>query len=178
MLGMKIKRVNQSQINQIALSLSDGTRMTGRCCICGRKVFSSHSIYCLRCFEFVRCMNQRGVHPVAVKRILRHVHQNGFVCEYTGIELDMKNPKSGWYFEFDHRIPGDDKTVTLTFALFNEMKSVLALNELKTFVKSLADFWQTGAPVKKIRLRYWQQRGPHLKMILLNLARILKKGKV
>src|SRR5260370_1226784 len=42
-------------------------KLTGKCCICGRTVYSDHSIYCLRCFQFSRRMNQSGIHAKTVK---------------------------------------------------------------------------------------------------------------
>ena len=150
-------------------------KLTGKCVICGRKVYSKNSCYCLRCFEFVRRMDQRGVHAVAVKHILNHVHQNGFICEYTGIRLNMINPKSPLYYEFDHLVPGDGRKMRLTCALFNELKGVLSLKEFWNINGQLTDYHRQGKKIKMIKLAYWTKRGPHLKAILLNLARVLKK---
>ena len=50
----------------------------------------------------------------------------GFVCFYTGMTLDMKNPKNPWYCVFDHWIPGDDRRIVLTSFLINDMKTELS----------------------------------------------------
>ena len=135
-------------------------KLTGLCCICGRRVYSKHSIYCLRCFEFSRTMDQRGLHADAVKAIWEFVRKNGYVCYYTGIKLDMTNPKSPWYFVFDHRIPGDDTSVVLTFALLNEMKSDMTDKEFKFNVHQLDRCFTTGAKFRKRKLVHWQRLRP------------------
>ena len=152
--------MSQSQIDQIALSLNAGRRMTGRCCICAHKVFSSHSIYCRRCYLFSRRMNQRGLHADAVKSIWKYVRKHGYVCYYTGIKLDMTDPTSPWYYVFDHRIPGDDRTVVLTFALLNEMKSDQTDKEFYYNVRQLFKNKYEGCKFRKKRLGHWQRFGP------------------
>jgi hypothetical protein len=153
-----------SQVDRIALEVSGPRKMTGRCCICGHKVFSGHSIYCRRCHLFSRGMNQRGLHADAVRSIWKFVRKYGYVCYYTGIPLNLKDPKSPWYYEFDHMIPGDDRKIVLTCTLINEMKTVMTEREFKNIVLQLAKHWLTGAKIEKIRLAYWEKRGPHEKL--------------
>ncbi|MDE1920913.1 MAG: hypothetical protein KGJ09_08305 [Candidatus Omnitrophica bacterium] len=147
----------------IILKLAGPGRPKDRCCICGRKVYSKHSIYCLRCFHFCRRMNQRGLHAGAVKAIWEWVRKHGYVCYYTGWALDLTNPKSPYYFEFDHFIPGDNRKIVLTCAVINEMKSVLAFKEWQNLVNQLSRHWRTGAKMKKISFKFWPSRGPHEK---------------
>jgi hypothetical protein len=135
-------------------------KLTGKCCICGRSVYSDHSCYCLRCFQFSRRMDQRGIHAKSVKAIWEFVRKNGYVCYYTGMALDMENFKSPWYFSFDHRIPGDDTTVVLTCALVNEMKSDMTDDEFYYYVHQLDKNKRTGAKIRKKKLVYWERLHP------------------
>lgn len=132
-------------------------RSVKKCTICSRPVYSDHSIYCYRCYKFSRCMNQRGIHAVAVKNIWEHVRRHGYVCYYTGTPLNMTDPKSPWYFVFDHMIPGDDPSVVLTFALYNEMKSDLAIEEFRYYTRQLVKNEETGARIIKKKLIYWDR---------------------
>ena len=102
-----------------------------KCDLCGKRTISPKSNHCRRCAHFTYCMNQRRIHKDAVKRIEDHVRRNGFVCEYTVIKLNLTDPKDPFYFSFDHMIPGDDRTVKLTFALLNEMKSDMTFEEFE-----------------------------------------------
>ena len=72
----------------------------------------------------------------------------------------MKNPKSAWYYTFDHRIPGDDTSVVLTFALLNEMKSDLTDKEFKFNVHQLDKCFTTGAKFIKRKLSHWERLRP------------------
>ncbi len=135
-------------------------KLTGKCCICGRKVFSDHSIYCRGCYLFSRRMDQRGIHAQAVKAIWKFVRKYGYVCYYTGMALVMDNPKSQWYFSFDHRIPGDNTTVVLTCALVNEMKSDMTDKEFRYYVHQLDRCFRTGAKIRKRKLIYWERLRP------------------
>jgi hypothetical protein len=100
-------------------------------------------------------MNQRGIHAVAVKNIWEHVRRNGYVCYYTGTPLNMTDPRSPWYFVFDHMIPGDDTSVVLTFALYNEMKSDMTQKEFSYNVRQINNALQFGAKIRKKRITHW-----------------------
>ena len=126
-----------------------------KCNICGRPVFSSNSDHCVRCARFVRCMDQRGIHTDAVKKILAHVRRHGFVCSYTKLKLDMENPQSPFYFVFDHMVPGDEKSAVLTFALLNEMKSDMTFKEFKYYLRQLFLNIFQHKKIRKKKLVYW-----------------------
>jgi len=83
------------------------------------------------------------------------VRRNGFVCQYTGIKLNMTDPKDPFYFSFDHMIPGDGRTVKLTFALLNEMKSDMTFEEFEYYILQFAKFFTTGNTIIKKKLKYW-----------------------
>ena len=126
-----------------------------KCIICGKPVVSPNSNHCRRCAEFARHMDQRGIHAVAVKKIWAHVKRHGFVCYYTKTPLDMTNPQSPFYFVFDHMIPGDDTSVVLTFALYNEMKSDLTQKEFSYYVRQINNSLQFGTMIRKKKITHW-----------------------
>ena len=72
----------------------------------------------------------------------------------------MENFKSPWYYTFDHRIPADDKTVVLTCALVNEMKSDMTQDEFEDTVCQMADHFRKGTPVVLKPFVYWDRIYP------------------
>ncbi|MDE2009285.1 MAG: hypothetical protein KGJ09_04310 [Candidatus Omnitrophica bacterium] len=133
-----------------------------KCVLCGRPTFSPKSPHCRRCAHFTDCMNNRQIHKDAVKRIEGHVRRNGFVCEYTGKKLNLTDPKDPFYFSFDHMIPGDDKSVRLTFTLLNEMKSDMTFEEFKYYIRQFARFFDTGKEIIKRKLKFWVRLAPKI----------------
>ncbi len=136
-----------------------------RCVICGKRVFSNNSDHCKRCALFLRCMDQRGIPAFAAQKIVDHVKHNGFVCQYTKTKLNLTDPKSPFYFVFDHQIPGDDTTIVLTFALLNEMKSDMSWKEFKYYLRQIINNILLGTPIRKKKLVYW------VRLLHLNAAR-------
>ena len=136
-----------------------------KCDICGKPVFSNNSDHCRRCAVFVRCMDQRGIHADAAKKIKAHLKRHGFVCQYTRRKLNLTNPQSPFYFVFDHQIPGDERTVVLTFALLNEMKSDMTWKEFKYYLRQLYNNIFFGTPIIEKKLVYWAR------LLALNSAR-------
>ncbi|MDE1921103.1 MAG: hypothetical protein KGJ09_07620 [Candidatus Omnitrophica bacterium] len=133
-----------------------------RCCLCTRwPVYTARAKYCLRCRKFMYCMKNRRINGEAAERIKAWVrHCRGFFCFYTGVELNLEDPADPYYFEFDHFVPGDRRRMNLTCTLFNEIKSDLLLQELKRYVHQLEMHWTTGAPVKKMKLKFWFRLTP------------------
>ncbi len=131
-----------------------------KCVLCGKPTFSPKSDHCRRCARFTDSMNNRQIHKDNVKEIEDHVRRNGFVCQYTGIKLNMTDPKSPLYYVFDHMIPGDNRKIVLTFALLNEMKSDLTPEEFRYYVLQFAKFFTTGAKSIPKRLKYWFRFAP------------------
>jgi len=126
-----------------------------KCDLCGKRTFSPKSNHCRRCAHFTKSMNQRQIHKDAVKEIEDHVRHRGFVCQYTGVKLNLTNPQDPFYFSFDHMIPGDGLTVKLTFVLLNEMKSDMTFQEFEYFILQFAKFFTTGQKIIKKKLKYW-----------------------
>ena len=126
-----------------------------KCRNCGKPVYAPGAIYCYGCHVFAYSMKNRHIDNDAAKKIWKHVHHDGFVCEYTQTRLNMTDYKDPFYYEFDHTIPGNRHKVALTFSLLNEMKSEMTLNEFKYYVGQFACFFRTGAKIKKIKLSRW-----------------------
>jgi hypothetical protein len=79
------------------------------------------------------------------------------VCYYTGIKLNLDNPKNPWYLVFDHCTPQDSRKVVITSFLINDMKSDLTENEFWYMISQLANFKRVGTKIKKIRLSHWSR---------------------
>jgi hypothetical protein len=81
---------------------------------------------------------------------------DAFVCAYTGVPLDEKNPKSPWYLNFDHVIPGKKGDLAVCCALANDMKSDMTADEFTAVIRAFAVYRKTGVfPKEAIDLKYW-----------------------
>ena len=73
-----------------------------------------------------------------------HTHEaarkrNGaFRCHYTGVELNLDDPKHVRYREWEHATPDDENSVVLATALVNRMKCYLNADEFRVMVAELA----------------------------------------
>ena len=126
-----------------------------KCCMCGRPVFTDRSRYCLVCSRFAFRMKARQFPPWVVKKIWEYVRKYGYVCYYTGMPLDMTDPKSPWFCVFDHWAPHDLSKIVITSALINDMKSDLSEEEFWYYVRALANFRRNHIPVRKRKLTFW-----------------------
>jgi hypothetical protein len=82
--------------------------------------------------------------------------------------LEMDDIKSPWYGVFDHLIPLDPRTIVLTFALVNDMKTALSVGEFWYYIRQLANYKRYHLKVKKKKPRYWSRltiRELHLKSL-------------
>ena len=127
-----------------------------KCPLCGRPVSRKHFTYCPACSLFVWRLHGSHLSPQAKQSILDYVHKHGFVCFYTGMSLDLKNPENPWYCVFDHWIPGNDRRVVLTSFLINDMKTELSAAEFWYSIEQLYNFKKNGFKIKKKRLKYWK----------------------
>jgi len=138
---------------------------TSRCDICGEPSFP-HSIYCPRCRRFVFWGgHDHGPRVKALKMAWDPVLK-GFVCYYTGVLLNLTNPKSPWYATFDHRIPGDDMTQVMAASWVNAMKTAMSEKEFWAVIKEFARFLTEGGDFDRnvTKLRYWN-RTPVARMV-------------
>jgi hypothetical protein len=131
-------------------------KMTGKCCICGKPVFSPRSIYCRPHSHFSARMSDERFSPKTREALWKYVRKHGFTCFYTGQEgLDVFDKSSPYFLEFDHVIPGDPRRIVITSAWFNEMKGDLSIREFKRSNVQLYNYWTKGIKIKKMNFRYW-----------------------
>jgi len=131
-------------------------KMTGKCDLCGKKVFSVKSIYCRDCSHFCARMTNERFPPEACERLKNEVRKHrGFYCHYTQQKLNVFKVSDPYFLEFDHVVPGDPRTIVTTSAWFNEIKGDMMLKELKGSVFQLYNFWTKGIKIKKRKFRYW-----------------------
>jgi len=133
---------------------------SGCCALCGKRVFVYNAKYCPRCAKFVARLHSKGLPPETIEETLEYVRQKHFTCFYSGIQLDLDDPKSPWYCVLDHWIPQDPGKIVLTCDLFNVMKSDLSEKEFWYYVLQLADYIEKGRPVRKMKLAYFWRLCP------------------
>jgi hypothetical protein len=133
-----------------------------KCCVCGRPVFSPKSNHCFGCHQIALHMAKNNIHGKVAEEIWEHVRRWGHVCFYTKLRLDMTNPRSPFYFVFDHMVPGDGRKIVLTFALLNEMKSDMIPQEFWYYILQLDECFKTGKKIRKIKLSRWYRLTPPL----------------
>ena len=100
-------------------------------------------------------MKARQYPPKVIKAIWAYVKKYGYVCYYTGMVLDMLDPKSPWFCVFDHWVPHDPRKIVITSALINGMKTDLAEEEFWSIIRALANFRRNHIPVRKRKLAFW-----------------------
>jgi len=130
-----------------------------KCCnFCTRQpVFDIRSKYCLTCLQQLHRLKKRRIPREAIKALRDYVRKHGWVCYYTGMDLDMINQHSPWYCVFDHWIPRDDRKIVITSALINTMKADLSEKEFWCIIRMLADFKRHGKEIRKIKLAFWNR---------------------
>ncbi len=82
-------------------------------------------------------MKARQYPPKVVKKIWKYVKKYGYVCYYTGMALDMEDPRSPWFCVFDHWAPHNPRKIVITSALINGMKTDLAEEEFWWIINAL-----------------------------------------
>ena len=142
----------------VASEASFEVKTSGRshaCGLCGKHIHVYNATYCPRCAKFVARLHSKQLPRETIEDTLAYIRKKGFRCFYTGIELDLDNPKSPWYCVLDHWIPQDPGRIVLTCDLFNVMKSDLSESEFWYYVLEFADYKEKHKPVRKKKLAYW-----------------------
>ena len=102
-----------------------------------------------------------------------------FICFYTGLILEENDRSDPWYLSFDHRIPGDIKTLVVCARWVNDMKGTFSDTEFRAvsieldrshkarepFNMAVCDFkyWKGPADQKPRKLPGWAfQRVPNI----------------
>ena len=131
-----------------------------KCCICGKPLWSRKSVYCFDCAVLAYRMDCKNFSPEAIEGVWGYIRKHGKKCYYTGMLLELRDPKSPWYLVFDHWIPGDGRKVVITSSLFNDMKSDLSENEFWYYIKQLDNYKRKHTRIRKRKLVYWYRLHP------------------
>ncbi|MBM4250321.1 MAG: hypothetical protein FJ149_13085 [Euryarchaeota archaeon] len=83
-----------------------------------------------------------------------------FICLYTGVELDDKDPKSPWYLAFDHGTPGKKGDLAVAALWIAIMKEDLEREEFKRVVREQAGVFKTGKVFHKgvAEFKHWKRK--------------------
>jgi hypothetical protein len=74
---------------------------------------------------------------------------DGFLCDYTGIKLDLTGRYGPWHISLDHRTPGDENSQVVAALWVNRMKTFLTEAQFWAVIHSLTGHIRTGAPFDK-----------------------------
>jgi hypothetical protein len=112
------------------------------CVICGHEPYPG-SQYCATCRHFIYCRDEFFARVLALKASWDPVLQ-AFICRYTGVPLDVADPKSPWYLAFDHLVPGQKGNIAACAFWVNEMKYYLTEAQFRAVIHSLAEHFRHG----------------------------------
>jgi len=117
------------------------------CIICGNPPIK-YSYYCARCRRLVF---QHGTAPPRVRALHDAYYKplDGFLCDYTGIKLDLTGRYGPWHISLDHRTPGDENSQVVAALWVNRMKTFLTEAQFWAVIHSLTGHIRTGAPFDK-----------------------------
>jgi len=129
-----------------------------KCDICSEPSFP-HSIYCPRCRRFVFWGGHDHLPRVKALKMAWWPELRGFLCYYTGVLLNLMDPRNPWYMTYDHRIPGNDRTQVMAASWINSMKTSLSETEFWAVIKELARYLAEGGEFnrKVVRFKYWNR---------------------
>jgi hypothetical protein len=128
------------------------------CEICGDEPFP-RSIFCPRCRRFVFSGGHDHRPRVrALKRAWDPVLRM-FICYYTGIPLDITNPRSPWYLTFEHRTPGNEWSQVVAASWVNAVKTALSEYEFWKIILEYARWKREGGVFNPdvVKYRYWNR---------------------
>ena len=126
-----------------------------KCPIC-EKPPVPHTLYCARCHRFADAPDFSMVKLQALKEAYDPVSDT-FICHYTGVPVDLKDPGSPWYLNYDHVIPGDESRLVVAANFVNVMKSELSEDEFRAVIIELAHHFETKEPFDMgvCAFKYW-----------------------
>ena len=147
---LKVKKIPLVHWQGFVLSMGDKI-----CAGCGQAAALKGRKFCARCARIAFRMKHDRLFRESISAIWDYVRKTGFVCYYTGMTLEMDDPKSPWYLVFDHWMPRDPRKIVITSGVLNIMKSDLTEEEFWYFIRELANFRRHGSVVRKRKLAYW-----------------------
>jgi hypothetical protein len=134
-----------------------------KCVICGRPP-RRLSMYCPQCRRIVLQKNHGIRARATALKAAWSSDEEGFLCYYTGIKLDVDDPFSPWSLSFDHRIPGEDGTLAVAAWWVNTMKTALSEQEFWSVVTEYDRYLREGGEFDRdvAEFKYWRRKGrPH-----------------
>jgi hypothetical protein len=152
----------ENEAKKDLISQACPTAGRGTCDICGKRLKNKLFTYCPICVKIVYRLRREGKHlpPETVEDTLNYIRKNGFVCYYTKMDLDMKDPTSPWYCFLNHWRPRDPGKIVITSALINVMKSDLTEDEFWYYIEALADYKEQGKKIRKKKPVFWNRLFP------------------
>ena len=135
-----------------------GAPLPKECVVCGRKPHPG-SIYCPRCRQWTKwgpeAMERRKAMLAAYDK-----RKHGFICHYTGLELNDTDPKSPWYVSFDHGIPRKRGGLVVAALWITIMKEDLSRDEFYKVIREQERVFKTGNVFTKgvCRFKYWKRK--------------------
>lgn len=116
------------------------------------------SCYCPACRVFIYNKPEDSARAEAMMEAFDKARKC-FICQITGIVLELKDHNSPFFLSFDHVIPGKKGKLQCVCRFVNQMKADLSSEEFLLLVPELADHIRTGKPFNKdvIRFLYWHR---------------------
>jgi len=147
---LKVKKI--PLVHWQGIEPSNGDKI---CIGCGRAPALKGRKFCVTCVRTAFRMKHSRLFREVMNEIWDYIRKCGYVCYYTGMPLNLDDPKSPWYLVFDHWMPRDPRKIVITSSLVNAMKSDLTEEEFWYFIRQLANFYRHGSVVRKRKLAYW-----------------------
>jgi hypothetical protein len=148
----------QSLPSRGVLRLEYTSALQTTCDICGRPSFP-HSIYCPTCRRLVFWGGKEHLPRVRALKLAWCPELGCFICYYTGIPLNITDPKDPWYTTFEHRIPGLDETQVMSASWVNAMKTALSEDEFWAVIMEYDRYLREGGEFNKniVEFRHWNR---------------------
>lgn len=121
-----------------------------KCVICDAILRNSLGKYCRRCGNILERVGTHGKADEAVRvkalQTAWDAESDCFRCHYSGIRLVDDNPRDPRYITFDNS-PAREGELIITASLIYDMKVTLTIDEFKTIVIQLGQYFADGTPV-------------------------------
>lgn len=130
--------------------------MIEACLICQRPRKNKFAKYCkYGCSRLMSRANGGKKEEREERRnAVRSAWKNGaFRCRYSGIELDISDSSSPFYFSFDHATPRSGSEIFACAQFLNDMKTDTTVDEFKHNILTLAVHFKTGQELSRSDFR-------------------------
>ena len=135
----------------------DPIRTYTQCRGCHKRILLRHEKYCPTCALLLVRLRNNDISAKFRKAIWAYLRKHGFKCYYTGMPLEIDDITSPWYLVFGRQSTlENDRTIVITSALLNEMKSQLSEKGFWYYVLALDNHRRKHLKVKKIPLVNWR----------------------